>query len=481
MNTIFNLIESKASNWINQEKAKSQSVIGNLVKYIEKESKLREPQREAIEVYLWLKFVGNNQKISDIIRAGLLYDEETAKGYNNFHTFGSDYTTQFLNQFFQENSVENLQNKLANDPKSEKTNWDKVLEELLHNYHYPNYLFSLPMGAGKTYLMACFIYLDLYFANLYKNDKRFAHNFIVLAPQASKTAILPSLQTIRNFNPEWILPSKEADKLKQIIQIEILDALSSQRKDKLQGNNPNLEKVNRISQTKKFGMVFITNAEKVVLEKYEEKDKIYAEKDSLYYDEKKASEILKLNELRNKLSDIPHLGIILDEVHHSYGKNGEQEEKKLRKAVNILDQHKNTTCVLGLSGTPYVKHKVKIGNDEIKLNQIQDIVYNYYLNQGIGRFLKIPEIKKVDVKEDLFIKQALTDFFSNFDIKYKNGTKSKVVFYCPSIKVLNEKILPVIQDWYKQKRKGKEAEIFKFYTNGSSMKYQKTAWLYLTI
>ena len=467
MNTVFNLIENKASTWINQEKAKSQSIIGNLVKYVEKEDKLREPQREAVEVYLWLKFVGDNQKISDIIRAGLLYDEETAKSYDNFHTFGNNYTTQFLNQFFQENNVENLQKKLVNDPKSEKTNWDKVLEELLHNYHYPNYLFSLPMGAGKTYLMACFIYLDLYFASLYKTDKRFAHNFIVLAPQASKTAILPSLQTIRNFNPEWILPSKEADKLKQIIQIEILDALSSQRKDKLQGNNPNLEKVNRISQTKKFGIVFITNAEKVVLEKYEEKDKIYAEKDSLYYGEKKASEILKLNELREKLSDIPNLGIILDEVHHSYGKNEEQEEKKLRKAVNILDQHKNTTCVLGLSGTPYVKHKVKIGNDEIRLNQIQDIVYNYYLNQGIGRFLKIPEIKKFDVREDLFIKQALTDFFSNFDIKYSNGTKSKVVFYCPSIKVLNEKILPVIQDWYKQKRKGKEAEIFKFYTNGS--------------
>lgn len=467
MNTIFNLIENKASNWINQEKNKSQSVIGNLIKYIEKENQLREPQREAIEVYLWLKFVGDNQKISDIIRAGLLYDEEIAKQYDNFHTFTGNYTTQFLNQFFKDNSVENLRRNLVNDPKSEKTNWDKVLEELLHNYNYPNYLFSLPMGAGKTYLMACFIYLDLYFANLYKTDKRFAHNFIVLAPQASKTAILPSLQTIKNFNPEWILPSKEADRIKQIIQIEILDALSSQRKDKLQGNNPNLEKVNRISQTKDFGMVFITNAEKVVLEKYEDKDRVYVDKSSYFYDEKKASEILKLNELREKLSNIKHLGVILDEVHHSYGVNSEQEEKKLRGAVNILDQHKNVVCVLGLSGTPYVKHKVKIGNDEIRLNQIQDIVYNYYLNQGIGRFLKIPEIKKADIKEDLFIKQALTDFFDNFDITYKNGTKSKVVFYCPSIKMLNEKILPVIQDWYKKKRKGKDAEIFKFYTNGN--------------
>src|SRR3989344_2201953 len=306
MNTIFNLIESKASNWINQEKTKNQSVIGNLVKYIEKEDKLREPQKEAIGVYLWLKFVGNNQRISDIIRAGLLYDEERAKEYDNFHVFGDNYTNRFLNQFFQDNTLSNLQRKLAHDPFSEKTNWDRFLDELLHNYNYPNYLFSLPMGAGKTYLMACFIYLDLYFANLYKKDKRFAHNFIVLAPSASKTAILPSLQTIKNFNPEWILPSKEADRIKQIIQIEILDALSSQRKDKLQGNNPNLEKVNRISQTKDFGMDFITNAEKVVLEKYDDKDMMYIDPHSLLYNDQKASEILKLNELRERLSGIPH-------------------------------------------------------------------------------------------------------------------------------------------------------------------------------
>lgn len=466
MNTIFNLIENKASVWINQEKEKNQSVIGNLTKYIENKGKLREPQRQAIEVYLWLKFVGQNQKLSDIVRQGILYDEEQAKEYDNFHTFGNNYTAQFLNQFFQDNGVKNLHKKLVNDPKGEKIKWSEVLEELLHNYNYPNYLFSLPMGAGKTYLMACFIYLDLYFANLYKTDKRFAHNFIVLAPQASKTAILPSLQTIKNFDPEWILPTKEAEKIKRIIQIEILDALSSQRKDKLQGNNPNLEKVNRIAQTKEFGMVFITNAEKVVLEKYDDKDKVYIDPTSLLYDEKKAIEIIKFNELREKLSQITFLGVILDEVHHTYGQNSEQEEKKLRGAVNILNQHKNVVSALGFSGTPYVKHKVKIGEDEIKLNQIQDIVYNYYLNEGIGRFLKIPEIKKADVKETLFIKQALTDFFNNFDFNYNNGTKSKIAFYCPSIKALNEKVLPPIQEWYKQNRKGKEIEIFRFYTNG---------------
>jgi len=65
---ISNLIEQKAEYWIIQEKKKSQSVIGALIKHIEKTNKLREPQKKAIEVHLWLKFVGNNQKLADIIR-----------------------------------------------------------------------------------------------------------------------------------------------------------------------------------------------------------------------------------------------------------------------------------------------------------------------------------------------------------------------------------------------------------------------------
>ena len=308
---LYQLIQTKTEYWASEEKKKTQSVVGNLIKYIEK-GKLREPQIEAINIYFWLKFVGNNQKLSSIIKQGLLYDDEQAKTYENYYTFGQDYVTQFINQFAQDNGLKKLSKKLVGDPRGLRIKWEDVLEKLLHNYEYPNYLFSLPMGAGKTFLMACFIYLDLYFSKLFKNDKRFARNFVIFAPQATKTAILPALQTIKNFDPEWVLPKAEADRIKQVIQIEILDALSSKRKDKLQGNNPNLEKVNRITQTKDFGLVFITNAEKVVLERYSDEDKLLVDPRSLLYDEKKASEVIKYNDLREKLSKIPYLCIILD-------------------------------------------------------------------------------------------------------------------------------------------------------------------------
>ncbi len=471
--TIFNLIQNKVDFWILEEKRNSQSVVGNLIKYIEKENRLREPQVDAIKNYLWLKFVGQNQKLFNIIKQGLLFiedGEEKSSYLKILEKAPNKFVIQFLHQFFEDNGIKNIKEDLMNSFDNEKK-WDKFLIELLHNYDYPNYLYSLPMGTGKTYLMACFIYLDLYFALLYKNDKRFAHNFIVLAPHSSKTAILPSLKTIRDFNPEWILPKKEADELKGFIQIEILDALGSKRKDKLHGNNPNLEKVNRITATKNFGVVFITNAEKVVLEQYDNKDKLLVKKLKAGQENllnfKKLSEFEKSNELREKLSQIPFLNVILDEAQHLYGKTNQKKQKKLRDTIDILNQNKPIISALGFSGTPYIKHIVEINNETIRLSQIQDVVYNYSLANGIGNFLKIPDVKRVDVKENLFIKQALDEFFNNYDKKYKNKTTSKIAFYCPSKKVLNEDILPAIQEWYAKNRKNKESEIFKFYTNES--------------
>ena len=463
MNTIYSLIRSKTETWVRLEKESNQSLINNTLEHIEKTGMLRPPQKEAIETYLWIKFAAENKRLAGMVREGLLYDDVIAQDYDNYHTFKGNFVTQFLNQFFLDNDLKNLQKKLVSDPDGSTVDWNNLLDELLHNFDYSNYLYSLPMGAGKTFLMACFIYLDLYFATLFKKDKRFAHNFVVFAPQASKTAILPSLRTIKDFNPEWILPKEEADKLKQIITIEILDSLSSKRKDKLHGNNPNLEKVNRIKQTKDFGMVFITNAEKVVLERYDAQDQVYIDPDSAFYDVKIASDLKKTNELREALSQIPNLTVILDEVHHSYGSTG-KGEKKLRQAAGILNQHGNVNSVIGLSGTPYVKTKIEIEGKNITLNQIQDIVYNYPLNIGIGKFLKKPDIRKVSVKESIFIEQALSDFFTNYDIEYENKTKSKVAFYCPSIKKLNDEILPVIQKWYQKNRKGKEDEIFRYYS-----------------
>ena len=61
-NTIYNLISHKAIEWLTIEKESPQSIVGNLFQTIEKQNRLRIPQKEAIRNYLWIKFVGRRFK-----------------------------------------------------------------------------------------------------------------------------------------------------------------------------------------------------------------------------------------------------------------------------------------------------------------------------------------------------------------------------------------------------------------------------------
>lgn len=47
---------------------------------------------------------------------------------------------------------------------------------------YPNYIYALTMGLGKTILMATCIFYEFLLARKYPKDKRFCHNVLVFAP-----------------------------------------------------------------------------------------------------------------------------------------------------------------------------------------------------------------------------------------------------------------------------------------------------------
>ena len=108
--------------------------------------------------------------------------------------------------------------------------------------HTSDYLFSLPMGAGKTYLMAAFIYLDLYFAENEPDNPAFAHNFIIFAPSGLKSSVIPSLRTIQNFDPSWVIPEPAASNLKRKLIFEVLDQNKSASKSN-KTKNPNVQKI----------------------------------------------------------------------------------------------------------------------------------------------------------------------------------------------------------------------------------------------
>ncbi|NJN78194.1 MAG: hypothetical protein HC803_07565 [Saprospiraceae bacterium] len=69
--------------------------------------------------------------------------------------------------------------KLATQIVEDETaiDYEKTIKSLFYGVNYSDYLMSLPMGSGKTYVMAALIYLELYFAQNEPDNEIFAHNF----------------------------------------------------------------------------------------------------------------------------------------------------------------------------------------------------------------------------------------------------------------------------------------------------------------
>ena len=211
--------------------------------------------------------------------------------------------------------------------------YDNIIKNLFYNVNYPDYLMSLPMGAGKTYLMAAFMYLDLYFAGNEPDNKTFAHNFLVLIPSGLKSSIVPSLKTIEKFDPSWVLPEPAASKLKKCLQFDILDESKSAKKSN-KARNPNSQKVQACFPNP-FGRVFVVNAEKVIL------DRVDLNTTAPVFEKTDDEKARFANELRHLIGEIPNLSILIDEVHHAA-----TDDIKLRQVVNNWYNGGNNTYTL---------------------------------------------------------------------------------------------------------------------------------------
>ena len=346
-------------------------------------------------------------------------------------------------------------------------NYEQIFKDLFYNISYTDYLFSLPMGAGKTYLMAAFMYLDLYFALNEPDNKAFAHNFLILAPSGLKSSIIPSLRNIKDFDVSWILPEPSASELKKLIKFEILNQSKTNKKsNKIQ--NPNVAKIaSHQPYDSMFGVILLTNAEKVILEKLDDKEVLHKD-----LSEEQKREWSSANELRNAITKIPHLGIFIDEVHHAAN-----EEIKLRQVVSEWSKKGSVNMVAGFSGTPYLKSTEKISiSKEVKIEhkEISNIVYYYPLIQGIGNFLKTPVVKVAHTSHRLeIVEQALREFLRDSKI-YENTLNSKVAIYCGSIENLEEQIYPKVCEILGEFQLGSDC-VLKFHKGNKSYPEPKNA------
>lgn len=436
------MIENKCKEWY----ASEQCTVHNLIEYIEKTGQMRDAQIEAIKVYLFLKIGCECKPLEFLFRHGCfnsvnLNDIELSTATREYLEKNPAAAALFeysrLNNKKGEQVSEKLEKQIRKNPSS--IDYDSFFHAAFYGVSYTDYLFSLPMGAGKTYLMAAFIYLDLYFANNEMKNPIFAHNFIIFAPSGLKSSVVPSLKTIQKFNPAWIIPEPAATNIKRKISFEVLDQEKTANKSN-RTKNPNVQKIaNHQPLSEVFGLIAVTNAEKVILDRIQEKDGQI----SLF--EKSDDEKDRLaNELRNLIGKLPALSIFIDEVHHAVS-----DEIKLRAVVTKWAQNYTINSVIGFSGTPYLEKTEKIEVVEslsVGTAEITNIVYYYPLINGVGNFLKYPVVKITNIADsNRIIEKGVREFLDTYkDTVYANGLTAKLGIYCGTIEKLEEVIYPLV-------------------------------------
>ena len=85
---------------------------------------------------------------------------------------------------------------------------------------YPNYIYALTMGVGKTILMATCIFYEFLLASKYPKDSRFCHNALVFAPDRT---VRQSLREIETFDRSQVIPPEYSSILNTNIKFHFLD------------------------------------------------------------------------------------------------------------------------------------------------------------------------------------------------------------------------------------------------------------------
>ena len=141
--------------------------------------------------------------------------------------------------------------------------------------------------------------------------------------------------------------------------------------------NPNAQKINNHQPLDDLmGLVAITNAEKVIL------DRLTDDKDPTLFSKEELKKIEQANELRDIIGRLPHLSIFIDEVHHAA-----DGEIKLRQVVNKWTANQSFNAVLGFSGTPYLEKTEAMtlfGDFAIRNTDLSNVVYYYPLIEGVS-------------------------------------------------------------------------------------------------
>lgn len=383
---------------------------------------LRDPQFEALEMYVFLKEFCSNAQVYD------LFD----RWYNRKGDFADD-TVYMVNKGAQGQMT--LYDVSA-------VNYKDVFSAMRKNATvYPNYIYALTMGLGKTVLMATCIFYEFLLANKYPKDVRFCHNVLVFAPDKT---VLESLREIVTMDKEKIVPPEYCRVLEQNIKVHFLDDTGITL-NTLDNSDFNIVISNTQKIIKKRVHKDKSPIEKLLEmsnEQEETADIVSSIFGSVYSEENVRDEgELLTNQRFEKLTRLQQLGIFVDEAHHLFGNDLQKSMTSLRLTINELNSAltQNNTKVVGCynyTGTPYLENSV-----------LPEVVYSYGLKDAISHnYLKDVDIKGYDnVKSDAFLRAVIREFWETYNGKTYEGLLPKLAIFGATIDEVATEIRPVVE------------------------------------
>ena len=393
------------------------------------EAFLRLPQFEALEMYVFVKEYLENQKVKDMF----------ADWYNHKNKFESRgaFSASSGGGLFQGSLFDDMTADVYNDVFDFLSSQDQI---------YPNYIYALTMGTGKTILMATCIFYEFILASKFPNDLRYCHNALVFAPDKT---VLQSLREIKTFDMKLVVPTEYVPFLIGNLKFHYLD--------------DNSTTLNTIDDSD-FNII-VSNTQKIILKEVHKErsasDKFMNEQltldleglddftKELYgnLDDLKDDREVTMNQRFQKIIRLRQLGVYVDEAHHLFGTDlqtslsDSSKETSLRYTINYIAKvlEKNSTKLVACynyTGTPYVDNRV-----------LPEVVYSYGLKAAIdNHYLKQVEIKAYEnVKNEEFLRKVLEDFFKYHGDELYEGLKPKIAIFGAEIKEVVEEIKPQVE------------------------------------
>jgi len=357
----------------------------NILAHIERRNFLHEPQKEALETYIYLKEVMDNQTTPEVVAQFAMENTALLK-----HFGFTDESLQYFIQMPAETQIEELMKKL---------------EQIgFADYGYANYVLALTMGAGKTILMGVLLMYEFVVSFKHSSDRRFAKNALVFGP--ADTGIVKVLAEIKTFDYSAVIPD------------EYSDILLNVKYHYLEKPETPLQLIPKSNYN-----IIVTNSSKIILKNWKD-----AYSGNTLFD-------LRRNPVNKRLSairELSSLGVFVDEAHHSYGEKVTEALNQSRKTINWLSEKSEVVSVVNFTGTPYVKN-----------NLIPDTVYMFGLQQGMEKgILKLVNVTNhgstKDVQSEEFVESIIETFWNEYGEKRLENRLPKIAFYTTDITMLEQ-------------------------------------------